>query len=207
MDERDSKLEKQTSQEVFTKDGKWFMRFDAKTLGAEIPEDIGRIIKLALWSEERKQRSPNDRTRKFHANINCHQTSFAAVGLANERRERDYGYVLLPEDAFRSFDSPHEFSVYSQSVLGHRVGLVQIKRSAHSKEADHSFIAGFDNRERMVCFEKEGWVYPFRIVPVETIYNSHNYNRELWAVTPIDEVKESDFVPKIPLRGKADNEG
>src|SRR3989344_7269067 len=95
----------QKSGEVHTKMGKWFMRFDDKTLGAEIPEDIGRIIKLALWSEKRKRKGPNQRTRQLHEDINCHRTAFAALGLGDYRRQEVHGHLLLPDDSFKKFHS------------------------------------------------------------------------------------------------------
>lgn len=42
---------------VYQKEGKWFMRFDSKSDGVELPEKVARVIRVALLAERRAARS------------------------------------------------------------------------------------------------------------------------------------------------------
>lgn len=211
--DRQGKQEQIPKNGVYEKDGKWFMRFDDKSDGAEIPGDMARVIKIALLTERRAG-------RVIHRSINCHQTAFRSIGLvrSGEKLPGSYAFRLFPKDVFKEFAAVDELTSYIRNATRGKIGLVQI---AHQINWDlvnpvlvHSFIAGADSTGRVICFEKVGHNLEFRITPINAIY-SHlfryenqilSYSNQLWAAGPVDEIKEnpsSQWVRKNVVNGSS----
>lgn len=183
---------------VHEKEGKWYMRYDGKSDGAEIPRDMASIIKAALWMEGQR-RMP--KMSQALDNIDCHQTAFFCIGLLRpEKMQEKYAYdvSLFTGDEYKKAESVEVLTEYLRGVLGNRLGIVQIAPkgslpsdgSSFELNPSHSFLAGPDLLGRMICFEKRDSGSIFQIVPLDSVYARY-FHEHLWAAKPVEEVEDS----------------
>lgn len=206
---------------VYEKGGKWFMRLDDKSDGAEVPADIAKVMKLALWAERRTEDFRNTKTENISHDyileddmdyvdgINCHLAVFYAIGLLNVREKlrnpQERSSLIFAKDAFQYFESVEDLSRYIKTKIGNKIGLVQVGHYALDNQQGkfrslHTFIVGVDGLGRVVCFDKMGWKYAFRLVSIETMYSDITGGRPAllpWATGLIDEIKESSLARAV----------
>ncbi|MDP3965666.1 MAG: hypothetical protein Q8Q13_02620, partial [bacterium] len=128
-----------------------------------------------------------------------------SIGLvrSGEKLPGSYAFRLFPKDTFRRFATVDELTSYIRNATRGKIGLVQIAHQINWELVNpvlvHSFIAGFDNIERVICFEKVGHNLEFRITSINAIYSELfkydnqilSYSNQLWAAGPVDEIKEN----------------
>lgn len=179
---------------VYQKDGKWLMRFDDKSDGAEIPPDIARVISTALRFETHKQRIPGGIGRT-HRDINCHKAAFYTIGLTSSPHKGFGGhfYKFFPDSSFHAFNSNTDVEAYIRGTIAKDVGLVQIVNRHEKMRLGHSFIAAVDDLGRVVCFDKQGSSRPFRIVSLETMCKSYQFTEAGWAARSVDTIGSDEI--------------
>lgn len=171
--------EKLPDRGVYEKDGKWYVRLDKKSIGAEVPKDIGHIMKAALQASRRTGRAGYEWVTTPYAKINCHRMILHATGLLYVDKKRlddkagpvpeDYNILLFPESQLKKFKSHIELGKYVKETIGDNLGVVQIGNRVGG--ALHSFFVKFDELGRAVCFEKKGYgPLPFHILPLRTVF-------------------------------------
>lgn len=196
--------------DVHEVDGKWFMRLDPDSRGVEIPPEVAQVVRVGLWANQRKGArrgsESNHKTTDAYWDINCHKTVLYALGLIDSESPSriDYGIRLLPREAFQLVegDGASEFEKEAPAILNGRLGLAEIVEMKDGKikttrdgEVDrvaHSFLVGFDEHGKAVCFEKIGYSErPFRVTSVQEVFTEYPRTGWAWAVAPTDEVKDN----------------
>lgn len=196
---------------VYEKGGRWFMRFDDKSDGVELPRDMGRKMRLALIAEQHSKRNKRTydaiHTFSTEKGINCHLTAFYAIGLfkigekMNDPQER---CLVFPKEEFSYFQQSNELIAFVKKQIAGSLGLIQIGQTLDGEFcALHSLIAGVDSLERVVCFDKNGWRAEFRCYPFDDLILKAKGNRSWpfpWAAAPIDEIKRNPYAQKVRKR-------
>ncbi|OGG73963.1 hypothetical protein A3A40_01140 [Candidatus Kaiserbacteria bacterium RIFCSPLOWO2_01_FULL_54_20] len=188
---------------VYKKDGKWLMRFDNRSDGAEIPAEVAHVVSAALKAERfAAQEGTTEQGKKFYqkmrgarAHINCHETALYAVGLIHQGDPKglDYDFGLFPLESYKTYSSAGKLAKYVRGALGKSFGVIQ---KAHDWSVTHTLLAGLDSLERCVCFEKEGHGLSWQILPLEEIYRRSSSDAR-WAAGSIDSIMQSEAAKGI----------
>lgn len=189
---------------VHQKDGKWFLRLDGRSEGAEIQPTIAKIVKASLWAENNKK--SNKLVQDYFQNINCHQVALFSAGILRGEgmsRSNNYEISLFKTKEFKKFGHVAELTKYLREKLGDKFGLVQIAEKKYLLPSEapfpievlHSFLAGFDSLGRVVCYEKCGTSEPFRVVALEKIFRETWHqppSDHAWAAIPIEDIEGTE---------------
>lgn len=185
---REALIRKRGGDQIGMRDGKWYMRTDPRSDGAQIPDDVARVVRMALWLQSRHDSNDqrHDASGDVVLSVNCHKTAFHALGLIDRREaiegESSLEAFLMPRDAFIPFDDVDTLKSHLASRLGTKLGLVQI--CDYYDKPDHSFLVAFDEKGEPVCFEKEEYGGRFRVVPLAEIFAV--YPRRKWAADVLE---------------------
>ena len=194
---------------VFEKDGSFFMYLEKADDFIEIPKEVYRIIKVALYSEKREDRFRNKReksfseenkykkTEKINSEINCHYTVFSSKKNKINNFEKsglEWGSGsqndLFDINERKNFNNVSEFKDYIREKLGkERFGISQIYSNEIFDYGDgdyneynsiyHSFYVGISEKENIIVFEKTG------------------YRAGIFRITTVDEVFNKYFISYV----------
>jgi hypothetical protein len=204
---------------------KWYMRYDPSSKGTEIPYSIARVIRAALWVQERHKRDPEDLIADYDykydpsgnliLSTNCHRTVLYNAGLIKATDENpeshqciEYAFPLFGKTEYNKVASLEDVIIQLRDAVGASVGIVQLSIPGGVSPFDgsiaeigdpnslvHSFIVSFDTASKPICFEKIGSDDPFRICSLEDVYA--DYPEAFWAFKTFEDAKKSPEAQKI----------
>ena len=165
--------------------GKYYMRLDEETRGAEITPYMYRLMRVALYGTRRLCERGGLKTKYLHKGINCHRAVYMLLGFTREMQsfvhERytrgEHLYKHLPQKPLQTARSFEEMEENIRELLQGKLGVVQAvipERGLREVPLVHSFIIGFDEKKRAVCFEKVGFSYGFRITSLYGAYSFYS---------------------------------
>ena len=186
---------------VFERDNNFFMYLGDKNDYVKIPKKVYEIAKVGLWVEDRiKKNELNNKfpsTGKWRNSVNCHYTVYRKevddeikknINLINDEgkwsSDNIKGIFEISERA--SFEDISGFKKFIFKKLGNeKFGVCEIEKDEEYIYADgdiditrfllHSFYLGISEKNsKIICFEKMGYYYKFRIVELEKIFERYN---------------------------------
>ncbi len=199
-------MRRRNSDQIAAREGKWYMRTDSKSNGAEISEDVARIVKAALWLQGRQDayKEKFDPSSDVVLSINCHKTAFHALGLIDRTEavtgESSLEAFLMPRESFAAYDTVEALGADLLTRLNGKMGLVQICN--YYDKPEHTFIASADEKGDIVCFEKEEYGGRFRVVSLSAIFSA--FPTRKWAGDTLDNLENPR--EKIAERKRIDEE-
>jgi len=193
-DSKEIPLEERIHQEG----GIWYMRIDKKCKGVALPPEIGRLVHGAIQAQTRVGKDGYEWVKEVLEKINCHKTVLYALGLlkTSDRAKPTYGFPLFDEKEYVEFapQNANGIATHLKKCLRGELGVVQLSTNG-GVFAAHTFLAGVDQLGRVVCFEKGGYSFPFRITLLDGVWR--NKGLSSFAAAPLTEFQK--YAPRAQM--------
>jgi hypothetical protein len=187
-DAEQKKEELSLGERIYELEGAWFMRIDRKCPGVALPKEIGRLIQGAVQAQVRAEKPGYEWVKGAIEKINCHKAVLYALNFlqTTDRAKPTYGFRLFDESEYKEFTPGDSAGIrnYAAEQLRNTLGVVQLA-SQHGSFVGHTFLAGIDQLGRVICFEKGGYSFPFRITTLDGVWRSKGMSS--FAAAPLEQ--------------------
>lgn len=185
---------------------------DQLTSYVEVPKDIAKIVKIALYANVRQYRTKNEElisaaTMIKCASINCHRFLAYILDVSSLGKKESSGWdkvvYFFPKEQYKHFDSYDEFAEYAFSVTKNKHSLM-VGQVVYKDELRHSFLLAINKNDKVIlCMDKQNSEHaPFRIVPGNWIFNPTSKKEGEEATIAIMPFKEANKMITQDIRIK-----
>lgn len=175
-------------------EGKWTIRFTESSDCIEIPDLLAQRIKVALEVPNQGDINCHKAILYFLGRMTVDELSSDAKSQKGSGKEFIFGSKSLEisDKEFVAIENVQKLKEFAEQSCEENFVYVGQVLDAETGELGHSFILGKTKGQKILCFDKAGFKYPFGVYTLETLFDFINkdgekpYHNQKWRIIPLD---------------------